>query len=98
MKNIIILTITLFMLEPNAGSFASTVFNQGAGTHFETIIGVVESVNRSKNAFVVYDKYEGTSTTVLTDSKTIASLVEGQTVRVIKNVTSPMALSVTVVD
>lgn len=60
----------------------------------KTITGVVASVNPKKNVFVIEDKRDGITETVVTDSQTIASLHAGQVVRVRLNVGSPIAQSV----
>ncbi len=95
MKNsIMIIAVALLIVGFNATSFAMTYYGRQNGIQTQTIMGVVESVNPGKNVFVVHDRDEGKSTTVLTDAKTIASLSKGQTVRVTLNAGSPVAQSV----
>jgi len=99
MKNsIMIFIMTLLIVGLNATGIAMTYYNKEGGKHIETIIGDVVSVNPGKNVFVVKDEDTGASTTVLTDSQTIASLHPGQTVTVKLDMTSPIAESVAAGD
>jgi hypothetical protein len=69
-----------------------TYYSKEGGIQTKTIVGMVESVNTTKNTFVI--KGEGAPTTVLTDSQAIASLHEGQTASVKLQSGSPFAISI----
>lgn len=68
--------------------------NREGGALTQTIVGVVKSVNAEKHAFVIEDIRDGITATVLTDSKTIASLQPAQMVTVKLRSGSPIAQSV----
>ena len=59
-----------------------TYFSKEGGIHYQTITGVVTSVNTTKNVFIVEDQKSKTSITVSTDSHTIAAISQGKTVTV----------------
>lgn len=69
-----------------------TYYGKEGSVQTKTIVGVVESVNSEKNAFVI--KGEGAPTTVLTDFETIASLRPGQRASVKLYSGNPVAVSV----
>ncbi len=69
----------------------SAYSNKAGGVGTQTITGEVGSVNPGKNAFIVEDKYDRITATVLTDSQTIASLRSGQMVTVKLVSGSPVA-------
>lgn len=75
-----------------AAPSSMTYYSKEGSIQTKTIVGVVESVNSGKNAFVI--KGEGAPTTVLADSKTIASLRQGQTASVKLYSGNPVAISV----
>ncbi len=78
----------------NAVPVGMVSYNKEGGIQTQTIVGVVTSVNAEKGVFVVEDKRDGITATVLTDSQTIVSLHPGQTVRVKLQSGSPVAVSV----
>ena len=77
-------------------AIGSTYSYKENGVSYQTITGVVTSVNATKNVFVVEDQNSKTSTTVSTDSQTVATLSIGKTVTVKLQVGNPIALSVVV--
>ncbi len=58
------------------------MYQKSLGVTYKIIAGSVVSVDKVKNYFVVKDSETGKQTTVKTDAATIASLTEGQVVRV----------------
>ena len=75
-------------------AIGSTYSIKKNGVSYVIITGVVTTVNTKKNVFVVEDQNSKTSTTVLTDDQTIATISQGKTVTVKLQVGSSMALSV----
>jgi len=75
-------------------AIGSTTSNKAGGVLYLTITGIVTSVNAANNTFVVEDQNSKTSTTVSTDSQTVASLSKGKIVTVKLQQGNPFALSV----
>ena len=71
-----------------------TSYSKEGGVQIRTIMGEVRSINTEKGLFIVDDKHDGVTATVLTDANTIASLHPGDVVTVKLRSGSPMAHSV----
>lgn len=76
----------------NAAPMGMITYNKGS----KIITGEVVSINSNKRVFVVEDRRDKVTVTVLTDSETIASLRPGQIVTVKLPIGSPIAESVAI--
>ena len=92
-KSTMITLMTLLSVSLATTSFAE-MYQKSLGVTYKIIVGIVVSVDKAKNWIVIKDNETGKQTYVKVDPDTIASLNEGQSIRVTLPQSGNLALKI----